>query len=239
MPAPIDLYYFNSPNGRKITIMLEELEVPYTLVPISSSRRDNYRPDYAVLNPNNKMPTIVDPDGPGGKPISVFESGAILKYLGEKTQRFYGADWAERIKIDEWLFWQVSGFGPILGQNEHFTQNAPEQIPYAIKRYVDETRRLYHVLDGQLERQQARGVGFVAGESYSIADIAIFGWARKWKELGMSRDEFPEVFRWHDAIDARPAVQRALALAGTIPKPAPDPSAAIDRDLILLGVRQA
>ena len=237
MTAPIELYYFNSPNGRKITIMLEELGAPYTLIPISSSRRDNFRPDYAVLNPNNKMPTIVDPEGPDGKAISVFESGAILKYLAEKFGRFYGTSQRERIKVDEWLFWQVGGFGPLLGQNEHFSKFAPDQILYAIKRYVDETKRLYHVLDGQLTRQRERGVAFVAGEDFSIADIAIFGWARKWKELGMAREDFPEVFRWHDEIDARPAVQRALALADAVPKPAPDPSSAIDRDLRLLGVR--
>jgi GST-like protein len=235
MSAPIALYYFNSPNGRKITIMLEELGVDYTLIPISSSRRDNYRPDYALLNPNNKMPTILDPEGPDGNPISVFESGAILKYLAEKFGRFYGGSQRERIKIDEWLFWQVGGFGPLLGQNEHFTQFAPEQVLYAIKRYLDETKRLYHVLDGQLVRQWERGVEFVAGEGISIADFAIFGWARKWKELGMSRDDFPAVFRWHDTINGRPAVQRALALATTIPKPPPDPAHALREHVKLLG----
>ena len=237
MTAPIRLYYFNSPNGRKITIMLEELGVPYTLTPISMSRRDNYRPEFSVFSPNNKMPAVVDPEGPDGKPVSVFESGAILKYLAEKHGRFYGASWRERIKVDEWLFWQVGGFGPFLGQNEHFSQNAPEQIVYAIRRYLDETRRLYTVLDGQLARQKARGVEFVAGEGFSIADIAIFGWARKWKDLGMIREDFPDVSRWHDMIDARPAVQRALALAGTIPKPVPDPGQAFADDLRLLGVR--
>ncbi|HWA18577.1 MAG TPA: glutathione S-transferase N-terminal domain-containing protein [Devosia sp.] len=237
MTAPIHLYYFNSPNGRKITIMLEELGVPYTLIPISMSRRDQYRPDYSVISPNNKMPAIVDPEGPEGKAVPIFESGAILKYLAEKYQRFYGASWAERVKIDEWLFWQVGGFGPLLGQKEHFIGKDREPIPYAVKRYTDETQRLYGVLDGQLSRQAARGIDFVAGDGFSIADIAIFGWARKWDDLKVSRADFPMVARWHDSIDARPAVQRALALAASIPRPAPDPGEALARDLELLGVR--
>ncbi|MBI4921386.1 MAG: glutathione S-transferase N-terminal domain-containing protein [Devosia nanyangense] len=232
---PIALYYFGSPNSRKVTIMLEELGVPYSIVPISMSRKDQYRLDYSALSPNNKMPVIVDPEGPDGRPISVFESGAILKYLAEKHGRFYGASWAERVKIDEWLFWQVGGFGPLLGQNEHFTGGAPEPIPYAIKRFVDETRRLYGVLEGQLTRQRQDGVDFVAGSGLSIADFAIFGWARKWKELGMGEDEFPEVYRWRDAINTRPAVQRALAIA--VPKPVPDPGETLATHLKLLGLR--
>ena len=232
---PIALYYFGSPNSRKITIMLEELGVPYALIPISMSRKDQFRPDYSALSPNNKMPVIVDPEGPDGEPISIFESGAILKYLAEKYGRFYGENWAERVKIDEWLFWQVGGFGPLLGQNEHFTGGAPESIPYAIKRYVDETRRLYGVLEGQLSRQRQAGIDFVAGSGLSIADFAIFGWARKWKELGMGEDEFPEVYRWRNAINARPAVQRALSI--TVPKPVPDPGEALAAHLKLLGLR--
>jgi GST-like protein len=237
MTAPIHLYYFNSPNGRKITIMLEELAVPYTLIPISMSRRDQFRPDYSAISPNNKMPAIVDPEGPDGEAISVFESGAILKYLAEKFHRFYGASGTERVKIDEWLFWQVGGFGPLLGQKEHFISKDREPVPYAIKRYSDETQRLYGVLDGQLSRQRARGINFVAGNDFSIADIAIFGWARKWEDLDVSPAEFPAVARWHDGIDARPAVQRALALAATMPRPAPDPSEALTHDLGLLGVK--
>jgi GST-like protein len=236
MTAPVRLYYFNSPNGRKITIILEELGVPYTLIPISMSRRDQYRPDFSIISPNNKMPAIVDPEGPEGRAISVFESGAILKYLAEKFQRFYGAGGAERVKIDEWLFWQVGGFGPLLGQYEHFIGKDREPNPYAIKRYGDEVGRLYGVLDGQLVRQRESGSEFVAGAGFSIADIAIFGWARKWQDLRVAREDFPEVSRWHDRIEARPAVQRALALAGTIPKPVPDPGGALARDLELLGV---
>jgi GST-like protein len=234
MPQPIALYYFGSPNSRKVTIMLEELGVPYTIVPIQMSRGDPKREDYAALAPSQKMPVIVDPEGPDGKAVSIFESGAILKYLAEKFGKFYGSSWAERIKIDEWLFWQVGGFGPFLGQNEHFTSPEREQIPYAIKRYVDETRRLYGVLERQLLRQRERGVEFVAGEGLSIADFAIFGWARKWKELRMGEDEFPAVYRWRDMINDRPATQRALAI--TVPKPVPDPGEIIAAHRALLGV---
>jgi GST-like protein len=232
--APIELYYFGSPNSRKITIMLEELGAPYGLVPIQMSRQDNFRPDYSRLAPSNKMPVIFDPEGPDGKPISVFESGAILKYLAEKFGRFYGATARERVAVDEWLFWQVSAFGPLLGQNEHFTDPAREPIPYAIKRFVDETRRLYGVLEGQLACQQSRGVPFVAGSDLSIADFAIFGWARKWKELGMGETEFPKVYAWRDAINDRPAVQRALKLS--VPKPIPDPGPTIAGHLARLGL---
>jgi GSH-dependent disulfide-bond oxidoreductase len=231
---PVYLYYFGSPNSRKITIMLEELGVPYTLVPILMSRGDTKRVDYVKLAPSQKMPVIVDPYGPGGEAISVFESGAILKYLAEKHQRFYGASWAERVKIDEWLFWQVGGFGPLLGQAEHFLAPEREPNPYAVKRYVDETRRLYGVLEAQLLRQSARGVDFVAGDGLSIADFAIFGWARKWKELSMGETEFPAVYRWRDAIDARPAVQRALA--NRVTQPVADPGEIIAGHLKLLGL---
>ncbi|MEQ1900315.1 MAG: glutathione S-transferase N-terminal domain-containing protein [Devosia sp.] len=235
MTAPIHLYYFNSPNGRKITIMLEELGVPYELIPIQMSRRDHYRPDFTAISPNNKMPVIVDPEGPDGVALSIFESGAILKYLAEKFGRFYGTSASERADIDQWLFWQVGNFGPLPGQAEHFLSKDREQIPYAIKRYVDETRRLYGVLEAQLIRQRTRGIAFVAARDFSIADIAIFGWARKWKELSMGEDEFPAVYRWRDEMDARPGVARALALAGTIPKPVPDPGAALAEDLRRLG----
>lgn len=232
--APISLYYFGSPNSRKITIMLEELGTPYKVVPIQMSRGDTKREDYWRLAPSQKMPVIVDPEGPDGKPIAIFESGAILKYLAEKHERFYGDSWAERVKIDEWLFWQVGGLGPFLGQAEHFLSKDREAIPYAIKRYVDETRRLYSVLEGQLVRQGERGVPFVAGTGLSIADFAIFGWARKWKELTLDESEFPVVHTWLDAMNDRPAVQRALAT--TVPKPVPDPTDAIAADLKLLGL---
>lgn len=236
MTQPIYLYYFGSPNSRKITIALEELGVPYEIVPIKMSRGDPKRADYSVLAPSQKMPVIVDPEGPDGKPISVFESGAILKYLAEKHQRFYGFSWAERVKIDEWLFWQIGGFGPFPGQAEHFL--APERVdtnPYAVKRYVDETRRMYGVLEAQLKRQRERGTDFVAGNGLSIADFAIFGWARKWKELTMGEDEFPAVYRWRDMINDRPATQRALAIS--VPREVPDPGPIIAEHIALLGLR--
>lgn len=232
MPAPIALYYFGSPNTRKITIMLEELGAPYEIVPLRMSRGDTRRDDFTTLAPSQKVPVIVDPEGPDGKAVSVFESGAILKYLADKHQRFYGASWAERVEIDKWLFWQVGGFGPFPGQAEHFLSPEREEIPYAIKRYVDETRRLYGVLERQLQRQAARGVECVAGDDLSIADFAIFGWARKWKELTMGEDEFPAVYRWRDMIDARPATQRALAIS--VPREIPDPGETIARHLAML-----
>jgi GST-like protein len=233
MTQPISLYYFGSPNSRKITILLEELGVPYEIVPIQMSRGDPKRADYNVLAPSQKMPAIVDPEGPDGKPISVFESGAILKYLAEKHGRFYGANWAERVKIDEWLFWQVGGFGPYLGQAEHFLADSRRDAnPYAVKRYVDEARRLYTVLEGQLTRQRERGIDAVAGDGLSIADFAIFGWARKWKELTMGEEEFPAVYGWRDMINDRPATQRALAIS--VPRDVPDPTAQLAAHIALL-----
>lgn len=233
MTQPIFLYYFGSPNSRKVTIMLEELGVPYEIVPIQMSRGDPKRDDYKVLAPSQKMPVIVDPDGPDGRPISVMESGAILKYLAEKFGRFYGSTRYERVKIDEWLFWQIGGFGPFPGQAEHFLhKDRVEANPYAVKRYVDETRRMYGVLEAQLLRQRARGIDFVAGDGLSIADWALFGWARKWKELTMGEDEFPAVYRWRDMINDRPATQRALAIS--VPKDVPDPTAQIAAHIELL-----
>lgn len=235
MTQPISLYYFGSPNSRKITIMLEELGVPYEIVPIKMSRGDPKRADYNVIAPSQKMPVIVDPEGPDGKPVSVFESGAILKYLAEKHQRFYGTNWAERIKIDEWLFWQIGGFGPYPGQAEHFlSPERAEANPYALKRYVDETRRMYGVLEGQLIRQRERGIDFAAGNDLSIADFALFGWARKWKELTMGEDEFPAVYRWRDMINDRPATQRALNIS--VPRDVPDPGPVLARHIALLGL---
>jgi len=208
---PIDLYYAATPNGRKITMMLEELALPYAIYPINIGRGDQFKPEFLAISPNNKIPAIVDPEGPEGKPISIFESGAILKYLAEKFGRFYGTTWREKIKIDEWLFWQVGGFGPMLGQNNHFSRYAPEKIPYAIKRYQDEAHRLYRVLDTQLASQQAGGKQFVAGD-YSIADIAIFDWSRSSDNHGIDISEFPSFAAWRQLINERPAVKRALAI---------------------------
>lgn len=232
MPQPIALYYFGSPNTRKITVMLEELGAPYRIVPIQMSRKDPSRPDFTELFPSQKVPGIVDPEGPDGKPVAIFESGAILKYLAEKFGRFYGRNWAERIEIDKWLFWQVGGLGPLLGQAEHFTDANREVIEYAIKRYVDESRRLYGVLEGQLLRQRARGVDWVAGDGMSIADFACFGWARKFKDVKVDEADFPTVSHWLAQINARPATQRALAI--TVPSPVPDPTDEIAAHLKML-----
>lgn len=203
---PIELFFAPTPNGYKVSIMLEELGVPYVARMINIGKGDQFKPDFLAISPNNKIPAIVDPEGPGGSPISIFESGAILKYLAEKFGKFYPADPRARVKTDEWLFWQVGGFGPMLGQNHHFALYAPEKIDYAIKRYRDETHRLYRVLDTQLE-----GRDFIAGE-YSIADIASIGWANGHARQGMDIEQFPNVKAWLARMNARPAVARGLAL---------------------------
>ncbi|MEP7240703.1 MAG: glutathione S-transferase N-terminal domain-containing protein [Devosia sp.] len=207
---PIDLYYSATPNGRKITIMVEELGVPYTLHHIDIGRGDQFTPEFLAISPNNKIPAIVDPEGPDGAPISIFESGAILKYLAEKFGRFYGTSWRERVEIDQWLFWQVGGFGPMLGQANHFARYAKVKIPYAIDRYVNEAHRLYRVLDEQLARQAASGRQFVAGEGISIADFAIFDWSNGYANYTIEESEFPAWFDWRARLRERPAIQRAL-----------------------------
>ena len=208
---PIELYYAATPNGRKITIILEELGLPYNITPINIGRGDQFKPEFLAISPNNKIPAIVDPEGPEGEPISIFESGAILKYLAEKFGQFYGTTARERVKIDEWLFWQVGGFGPMLGQNNHFSRYAPEKIPYAIKRYQDEAHRLYRVLDTQLQKMNAAGKDYVAGD-YSIADMAIFDWSRGSDNHGIAPGEFPAFEAWRTRMTERPAVARALAI---------------------------
>jgi len=209
---PIELYYAATPNGKKITIMLEELGVPYTIHWISIGKGDQFKPEFLAISPNNKIPAIVDPEGPGGKPISIFESGAILKYLARKFGKFYPTDERDQVNVDEWLFWQVGGFGPMLGQNNHFSVYAPEKIPYAIKRYKDETHRLFRVLEGQLGRQFAEGREYVAGPDYSIADIAIFDWSNGYLRYEIDPAAFPNFIAWRDRVAARDAVQRALAI---------------------------
>ncbi|ESR23439.1 glutathione S-transferase N-terminal domain-containing protein [Lutibaculum baratangense] len=204
MSRPIELHYWPTPNGWKITIMLEECGLPYEVKFVNIGKGEQFRPEFLEIAPNNRMPAIVDPDGPGGKPVSVFESGAILQYLGRKTGRFYPADERRRVAVEEWLMWQMGGFGPMLGQNHHFRNYAPEKIPYAIKRYEDEADRLYGVLDRRLQGRE-----FVADE-YSIADMAILPWARHYDRQGVDIEQFPNVKRWREAILARPAVQKAL-----------------------------
>jgi GSH-dependent disulfide-bond oxidoreductase len=201
---PIDLYYWSTPNGWKITIMLEECGLPYNVIPVNIAKGDQFKPEFLAISPNNRMPAIVDPQGPGGRPISVFESGAILQYLGTKTGKFYPADERARVEVDQWLFWQMGGLGPMAGQANHFRNYAPEPIDYAIQRYTDEVHRLYGVMNKRLADRE-----FLAGR-YSIADIACIGWTLSWKRQGQDIEEFPNLKRWQEAIQARPAAKRGL-----------------------------
>ena len=201
----IELYYWPTPNGHKVTMLLEEVGVPYDIKPVDISAGDQFKPDFLKISPNNRMPAIVDHvPADGGAPIAVFESGAILLYLAEKTGRFLPADLRRRTTVLEWLFWQVGGLGPMAGQNHHFAQYAPEQIRYAVDRYVKETNRLYGVLDHRLE-----GRAFIAGTDYSIADMAAYPWIVPHKRQGQNLDDFPNVKRWFETIRARPATIRA------------------------------
>lgn len=210
---PIELYYWPTPNGWKISIMLEECGLPYDLKLVNIGKGDQFKPEFLAISPNNRMPAIVDPDGPDGKPISVFESGAILQYLGRKTGKFYPADERGRVEVDQWLFWQMGGLGPMAGQTHHFRQYAPEKVPYAIDRYTNEVNRLYGVMNKRLADRD-----YLAGD-YSIADMACIGWARLWERQGQDIAQFPNLKRWIDAVEARPAVQRGLAVAAEMRTP--------------------
>jgi GST-like protein len=206
MTEPIDLYYWPTPNGWKVSIMLEEAEIPYNVIPVNISAGDQFKPEFLEISPNNKMPAIVDPDGSDGQPIALFESGAILLYLADKTGRFIPSNPRDRYTVVQWLMFQMGGVGPMLGQAHHFRQYAPEQIPYAIDRYTNEATRLYRLLDKQLGQ-----VEYVAGD-YSIADMAIFPWILPYERQGQNLADYPNLKRWFDAINERPAVQRGLAL---------------------------
>ncbi|UJQ95147.1 glutathione S-transferase family protein [Mariluticola halotolerans] len=201
---PIELHSFPTPNGQKITIMLEELGVPYTHHLVHIGKDEQFAPDFLKISPNNKIPAIVDPEGPGGEAISVFESGAILKYLGLKFGQFYPADPRAQVKVDEWLFWQVGGFGPMLGQANHFARFAKEKVPYAIKRYIDESQRLFGVLNRQLE-----GRDYIAGE-VSIADFACIGWANYYETYEIKLEEFPHFAAWLKRMNERPGTKRGI-----------------------------
>jgi GST-like protein len=205
-PVPIELYYWPTPNGFKISIMLEECKLPYTLIPVNISAGEQFKPDFLKISPNNRMPAIVDPQGPGNKPISIFESGAILQYLGRKTGKFYPKDERGRVEVDQWLFWQMGGLGPMAGQVHHFRNYAKETLQYAIDRYVNEVNRLYGVMNKRLADRE-----FLAGK-YSIADMACIGWANGWEKQGQDINQFPHLKRWIDTVKARPAVQRGMAL---------------------------
>jgi GST-like protein len=210
MPAkstkPIELYYWPTPNGWKITMMLEECRLPYAVKYVDIARGDQFEPHFLAISPNNRMPAIVDPGGPGGRPISVFESGAILQYLGNKTGKFYPKRPRERVEVEQWLFWQVGGLGPMCGQAHHFRTYARETLPYAIDRYTNEVSRLYGVMNRRLADRE-----FLAGK-YSIADMACFGWVKPWKRQGQELARFPHLERWFETIAARPATVRALAV---------------------------
>jgi GST-like protein len=207
----IDLYYWTTPNGHKITIFLEEADLPYSIVPVNISKGEQFKPEFLRFSPNSRIPAIVD-NAPavGGRPVSVFESGAILVYLGDKTGKFLPTEPYSRVEVMQWLFWQMGGLGPMAGQNHHFSQYAPEKIPYAIERYVKETNRLYGVLDKRLADRE-----FVAGD-YSIADMASYPWVVPYERQGQRLDEFPNLKRWFETIRARPAVTRAYELAKKI-----------------------
>ena len=203
----IELHYWPTPNGHKITMFLEEAELDYTIHPINISGGDQFKPEFLAFSPNNRMPAIIDRDpADGGEPVTVFESGAILLYLAEKTGRFLPADLRGRKTVTEWLFWQMGGLGPMAGQNHHFGAYAPEKIPYAINRYVNETNRLY----GDMDRRLA-GCPFLAGADYSIADMAAYPWVVPWKRQQQNLDDFASLRRWFDSIRERPATLRAYA----------------------------
>lgn len=205
----IDLYYWPTPNGWKISIMLEECGLPYQLLPVNIGKGEQFKPEFLTISPNNRMPAIVDNDPPGGgAPIPVFESGAILIYLAEKTGRFMPTDVRGRTQVLQWLMWQMGGLGPMAGQNGHFLLYAPEPVPYAIERYGKEVNRLYGVLNDQLGQTGA----FVAGPQYSIADMAIFPWVRTHKAQQVALADFPRVERWYNALFQRPTVKRGLDL---------------------------
>jgi GST-like protein len=207
----IDLHYWTTPNGHKITMFLEEAALPYTIFPVNIGKGDQFKPDFLAIAPNNRIPAIVDhAPQDGGKPVSIFESGAILLYLAEKTGQFLTSDVRGRFATLQWLFWQMGGLGPMAGQNHHFRNYAPEKIPYAIDRYVNETNRLYGVLNKRLADR-----AFIAGD-YSIADMASYPWVVPYANQGQNIDDFPHLKRWLETIAARPATQRAYAKAKEI-----------------------
>ena len=210
MAAPIDVHFWPTPNGHKVTIALEEMGLPYRIVPVNIGRGDQFKPEFQAISPNGRMPAIVDPEGPGGQPISVFESGAILQYLGRKTGQFYPADERARVEVDEWLFWQMANLGPMAGQRNHFRHYAPTFTPdqrhvaYGANRYTNEVHRIYGVLNRRLQERD-----FVAGD-YSIADMIAWPWVQTKSDAALDLGEFPNLVRWRETIAARPAVRRAL-----------------------------
>lgn len=211
MIAPIEVYYWPTPNGHKVTIALEEMGLPYEIKPINIGRGDQFKPEFLAISPNNRMPAIIDPDGPGGAPISVFESGAILQYLGRKTGLFYPTDERARVAVDEWVFWQMGNLGPMAGQRNHFRNYAPtflkdsRQTAYGARRYTDEVERLYGVLNKRLDGRE-----YVCGD-YSIADMITWPWIQGQSSEALEIETFPHLDAWKQRIAEREAVQRALA----------------------------
>jgi GST-like protein len=216
----IDVYSWATPNGHKIHIMLEECGLSYRAHPVDIGKGDQFAPEFLAISPNNKIPAMTDSDGPDGKPVSLFESGAMLVYLAGKTGKFLGRTDRERYETLQWLMFQMGGIGPMLGQCHHFRNYAPEKIEYAINRYTNETKRLYGVLDKQLGKST-----YVAGKNYTIADMAIWPWLRNWKGQGVELDELPNVKRWFMLIEARPAVRRGITVLADLRKPGMDDKA--------------
>ena len=205
----IDLHYWPTPNGHKITLFLEESGLPYAIKPVNIGKGEQFQPEFLAFSPNNRMPAIIDhAPADGGPPISVFESGAILLYLANKAGRFFGEDVRGKVEVNQWLMWQMAGLGPMTGQYGHFNVYAPEKIPYAIDRYTREVQRLLGVLDRRLA-----GRAFIAGDAYTIADMAAYPWIDPYAKAPLDLEPYPDVRRWHAAIAARPATQRAYALA--------------------------
>lgn len=233
---PIELHYWPTPNGWKVSIALEEMGLPYELKAVNIGKGEQFKPQFLEISPNNRMPAIIDPDGPGGSPISVFESGAILQYLGRKTGKFYPRDERSRVKVDEWLMWQMAGLGPMSGQASHFrlyaptVESDPAKIKYGQDRYTNEVNRLYGVMENRLKAHD-----FIAGD-YSIADMASWPWIRGAKLFGQNLDEFPKLKAWFDKIDARPAVKKGVELGKDLRKEvAPDSKEAQESRKILFG----
>jgi GST-like protein len=212
--APISVYSWATPNGHKVHIMLEECGLPYEAIPVNIGAGDQFQPEFLAISPNNKIPAIVDPQGPDGQPISLFESGAILLYLAAKTGRFLPAGDRAKYEVLQWLMFQMGGVGPMLGQAHHFRLYAPEKLDYAIQRYSNEARRLYQVVDRRLAQS-----AWLGGPDYSIADIATFPWLRSWANQGVVLDDYPHLKRWFDTIAARPAVQRGVQVLASLRKP--------------------
>jgi GST-like protein len=225
----IEVYSWATPNGHKVHIMLEECGLPYKVIPVDIGAGDQFKPEFLAISPNNKIPAIVDPDGPEGRPASLFESGAILVYLASKTGKFMPTSVTGRYEVLQWLMFQMGSVGPMLGQAHHFRIYAPEKIEYAIDRYTNEAKRLYGVLDKRLGRSK-----YIAGPEYTIADIAIFPWLRSWKNQGIDWADYPQLKGWFDEIAARPAVQRGVAVLAAQRKPLVSDTA---RD-VLFGTQQ-